>query len=85
MMAKKNNDLRSEFLKTMTQFITAAFAFVAALAWNDTIKSIIDRFVEPGSGLRSKIYYSIIVTILAVFVTYYLGKLNQEAKEEEQQ
>lgn len=82
-MAKKNNDLRSEFLKTMTQFITAAFAFVAALAWNDTIKSIIDRFVAPGSGLRSKIYYSVIVTILAVFVTYYLGKLNQEAKEEE--
>lgn len=84
-MAKYSKGLRSEFLKTMTQFITAAFAFVAALAWNDTIKSIIDRFVEPGSGLRSKIYYSVIVTVIAVFVTYYLGKLTQDAKEDEEE
>lgn len=83
-MAKYSKGLRSEFLKTMTQFITAAFAFVAALAWNDTIKSTIDRFVSSGSGLRSKIYYSVIVTIIAVLVTYYLGKITQDAKEDEE-
>ena len=77
-------DLRSEFLKTMTQFVTAAFAFVAALAWNDTIKNFINRFIAPGSGLKSQIIYAFIVTCLAVLVTYFLGKATQEAKEDEE-
>lgn len=78
-------DLRSEFLKTMTQFVTAAFAFVAALAWNDTIQSIINRFIAPGSGLVSQLIYALLVTILAVLATYLLGKATQEAKEEEEE
>ena len=81
----KKNSLRSEFLKTITQFITAAFAFVAALAWNNAIQGLINRFIESGSGLRSMIYYAIIVTAVAVVVTYFLGKLTQEAKEKEEE
>jgi len=80
----KKNNLRSEFLKTMAQLATAGFGLVAALAWNETIKDIINRFISPGSGLISRIIYAIIVTILAVIVTYYLGCLTQEAKEEEE-
>jgi hypothetical protein len=80
----KKNDLRSEFIKTMTQLATAGFGFVAALAWNNAIQSLIERFISPGSGLRSQVYYAIIVTILAVLVTYYLGRLSQkEAQKEE--
>lgn len=77
------NNLRSEFLKTMTQLATAGFGLVAALAWNDTIQSFINRFFAPGSGLISKIIYAIIVTLIAVWVTYSLGKLTQQAREEE--
>ena len=77
-------DFRSEFLKTITQFVTAAFAFLAALAWNNAIQGLINRFIAPGSGLRSMIYYAIIVTVLAVVVTYILGKMNQDAKKEEE-
>lgn len=77
------NSLRAEFLKTMTQLATAAFGFVAALAWNNAIQALIDRFIEPGSNLRSKIYYAIIVTIVAVIVTYYLGRLNQKQSNKE--
>lgn len=76
--------LRSEFLKTMTGLATAGFGVVAALAWNETIKSFIDHFIEPGSGFRSKLFYAIIVTTLAVVVTYFLGKSTQEAKEKEE-
>ncbi len=82
-MKKKN--LRSEFLKTMTQLATAGFGLVAALAWNDTIKAFIDRFIQAGSGFKSKVIYALIVTVLAVLVTYYLGKLTQEAKEKEEE
>lgn len=80
---KNKQSLRSEFLKTMTQLATAGFGLVAALAWNDTIQSLINRFLSAGSGLISKIIYAIIVTLVAVWVTYSLGKLTQEAKEEE--
>ncbi len=80
----KKNNLRSEFLKTMVQLATAGFGLVAALAWNETIKDIIDRFISPGSGLISRLIYAILVTLLAVIVTYYLGRLTQEAKEEEE-
>lgn len=78
---KKN--LRSEFIKTMSTLITAAFGLVAALAWNDTIKKAIDKFFPSGDGLRSMLIYAILVTVLAVMVTYYLGKITQEAKEKE--
>lgn len=84
-MSKNSKDLRSEFLKTMTQLATAGFGLVAALAWNDTIKDLINRFISPGSGFLSKIIYALIVTFLAVAVTYYLGKLTQQAKEEEEE
>ncbi len=79
----KKNELKSEFLKTMTQLATAAFGLVAALAWNDAIQTFINRFIEPGSGLRSKFYYALIVTVLAVVITYTLGKMSQTAHNEE--
>lgn len=76
--------LKSEFLKTMTQLATAGFGFVAALAWNNAVQALIDRFIEPGSGLRSKLYYAFLVTVLAVIITFYLGKLNQNEAEKEE-
>lgn len=84
-MAKPNKNLRGEFMKTMVQFVTAAFAFVAALAWNEAIKELINRFISTGAGLRSMFIYAFFVTILAVFVTYYLGRLVQETHEEDQE
>lgn len=82
-MANNSKNLRSEFIKTFSQFITAAFAFVAALSWNNAILGLINRFIAPGSGLRSMVYYAIIVTVLAVIATYFLGRMTQDAKEEE--
>lgn len=82
---KKNQNLRSEFLKTMTQLATAGFGLVAALAWNDAIKDFIDHFIKAGSGLISKLIYAIMVTLLAVLVAYFLGKSTQEAKEKEEE
>lgn len=76
--------LRSEFIKTMTSLIVAAFGLVAALAWNDTIKALINHFFPEGDGFKSSLVYALIVTFIAVVVTYYLGKLTQEAKEKEE-
>lgn len=79
----KKQKLHTELFKTMTQLFTAAFGFVAALAWNNAIQSLIDRYISEGSGLRSKFYYAVIVTVIAVVITYYLGRLNQHESDEE--
>ena len=82
-MANKNKSFRSEFLKTMVQLATAGFGVAAALAWNEVVKKFIDRFISTGAGFKSSLYYAVVVTFIAVFVTYYLGRLSQEAKQEE--
>lgn len=75
---------RSEFLKTIIQLSTAAFALVAALAWNNAIQEFLNRFFTSGAGLKSKFAYAIIVTVVAVVVTVILANLQQEACNDEQ-
>lgn len=79
----KKDNFRAEYLKTMSQLATAGFGLVAALAWNDAIQTLINRIFPTGSGLVSKIIYALIITGVAVFITYLLGKMNQEAQNEE--
>lgn len=66
----------------MLTLATSGFGFVAALAWNSLIQESIDIYVKPfvggGSTLLSKFIYAIIVTSLAVSVTYYLTKIFEE-------
>ncbi|MGA2666564.1 MAG: DUF5654 family protein [Patescibacteria group bacterium] len=78
----RKKSLRRELLKTMIQLATAGFGLVAALAWNDTIKSLISHFISPGNTLISQLIYAMIITIIAVLVTYYLGRLIQEEENE---
>ena len=73
-------ELRSETIKTFSMLITSAFGLVAAFAWNDTIKEAIDRFIAPEAGLRSQLIYALVVTLLAVLVSYELGKLSARYK-----
>jgi len=80
---KKVQELRSEFLKTMLQLATAGFGLVAALAWNDAIQTAIKELLPTGSGAFSKLLYALIVTAIAVLVTYFLGRAAQRAKIEE--
>ncbi|KKQ10470.1 MAG: hypothetical protein US19_C0004G0018 [Candidatus Daviesbacteria bacterium GW2011_GWB1_36_5] len=52
---------------------------VAALAWNETIQGFVKEFIEPripGSGLLSKLIYALLVTLLAVLITYQLSRLS---------
>ena len=69
-------ELRAESIKTFSVLFTSAFGLVAALAWNETVKDAINRYVIPGEGLKSKLIYAIIVTVLAIIVSYQMGKLS---------
>lgn len=82
---KKKNGLRAEFLKTMIALATAGFGLVAALAWNEAIQEVIKKIVPVGgSALWSKLIYALIVTAIAVLVTYILGRMAQAESDDEE-
>lgn len=72
-------DLKKEIPKRTLGYILAAFGFVAALAWNDAIKSVIDRFFPlPESGIKAKLIYAIAITLIVVIATIYYHSLFDE-------
>lgn len=80
--AKKNKKLRVEIFDRMLQLATSGFGLVSALAWNDLIKETINKFIKPlfgeSSNILSLFIYAVIVTVLAVVVTYNLARLSKK-------
>ncbi len=76
--------MKYEVLDKLAALITAAFGLVAALAWNDAIKSL---FAEGGPLYFMAAYgiwgYAILVTLIAVAVTIWVGRKAERAKKEE--
>lgn len=73
--------MRREVIEKLASLITAAFGLVAALAWNDAIKSL---FAEGGPLFFLATYgqwgYAILVTILAVVATIWIGRVIDRSK-----
>ena len=85
---KENLKLTVEIVRQMLTLATAGLGLVAALAWNSLIQTFVDEYIKKwlpsGSKILSLAIYAIVITILAVFVTYQLSKILRrlEAKEE---
>lgn len=75
----KKKALHREIVKQMLTLATSGFGLVAALAWNSLIQELVNSYIKkylPGnSGIISLFVYALIVTVLAVFVTYQLSKV----------
>lgn len=69
--------MHKEVLKELLTLSSAAFGLVAALAWNEAIQAIVNKYLSFGEagGVVSKTLYALIVTILAVVVTINLTKI----------
>jgi hypothetical protein len=63
------------FGDSFTTFIMSALGVVAALCWNDAIKTSIDTLFPDKSNLMYKFYVAVVVTVIAVVITYLLSKL----------
>lgn len=76
---KHFSGLKKEVFKQMLTLATSGFGLVAALAWNELIKELVSDYIKPvvggNSGLVSLLVYAVLVTLLAVFVTYNLAKI----------
>lgn len=79
--------MKSNVIEKLAALVTAAFGLVAALAWNDAIKAL---FVGPcgseNAGALCSLsaggpwVYAVVVTILAVIATIWIGKVAEKAK-----
>lgn len=83
---KEGSKLQHEVRKKLVKYIAAGFAFVAGLAWDDAIKSVIEYFFPPGiNSILAKFIYALTLTIIAVVITIYLFRIfknEREGKEE---
>jgi hypothetical protein len=76
---EKEEKLQIEIVRRMLNLATAGFGLVAALAWNNLIQEIVKKYIEvwiPDFGpVFTLLMYAMIVTILAVLITFHLTKL----------
>ena len=82
-LTKKVKKVQIEFMRTVISMVSAAFALVAALAWNTAITEILKKYIQPGSSVLSWVIYALIVTLIAVLVALYLGWISGRIKEDE--
>lgn len=65
--------LKRETKAKIVGYVIAGFGFVAALAWNDAIRSLIEQLLPLDRGaVWGKFVYAIIATFLIVIVSVYL-------------
>jgi len=79
-MADTGKPIRIQVLETIAALMTAAFGFIAALAWNQAIKDTIDKYVKAGNGLSAEYLYAAIVTIVAVIAGVLIARSLGKAK-----
>jgi hypothetical protein len=74
--------MKSEIIEKLAALITAAFGLVAALAWNGAIQAIFKQVFGTAEGVKPMVTYAVIVTIIAVLATIWIGKAAGKAKKE---
>lgn len=75
-------ETRQEFYMQTVTLLNGAFAFIAALAWNEAVKALIDSYFPSGSGLYSRFTYAIILTLLVVLISSRLNMLSKKFSKE---
>lgn len=71
---EKKVKVRMELVEKLSALITAAFGLVAALAWNSAIQNLFNQFFGESKSVSAQITYAIIVTVIAVYVTFVMGR-----------
>jgi len=77
---EKQQPLRIEVLEKLSTLIAAAFGFVAAFAWNESFKLLIDRVVSEDAELYVYFAYAMTITIFAVFLIIFVARATAKAK-----
>ncbi len=78
-VVQKTTRFSREVVATMISLATAAFGFVAALAWNTAITTWFEKVFGTGrqknAELSALFIYAVVVTLVGVIVIVLLGRL----------
>ena len=69
----KTKDFKIKVVETFAALITSAFGLVAALAWNETIKTAVANVFDSGNDVWGLLIYAILVTFLAIIMTLFIA------------
>ena len=70
--------MKSEVVEKLAALITAAFGLVAALAWNQAIQAWFAS--QAYLATAGPWAYAVIITIIAVIATIWIGKIAEHGK-----
>ena len=73
-------DIRIAVMRRTYDLLTAAFSFVAALAWNDAIQSLFIYIFGPSSTLIAKFLYAFLLTVVIVWFGSRLARITRIAE-----
>jgi len=79
------NETRSAVFEKLGTLLSASFALVAGLAWNDAVQTLFNQYfpATKASGVWLKFGYAFIITILAVGFSYWFIKIIQRMEKVE--
>ena len=72
---EKEKSTTTLVIETIASLMTAAFAFVAALAWNTAIQAGLEQVLGSGNTVVAQFVYAILITIIAVIAIVYIGRV----------
>ena len=85
-VVQKTSRFSREVVATMISLATAAFGFVAALAWNTAITETFNKAFAGGQQTRAELralyIYAVVVTLIGVIVIVLLGRLASRLRTE---
>jgi uncharacterized membrane protein len=71
----------------ITQLLTlliGSFSLIAALAWNEVAKAVVEQYIKPylggNSGPISLVLYALVVTTIAVLLGFQVSKIQEKVK-----
>jgi len=67
-----------EIKEKIITLILGGFGLVAALAWNEAIKSLFETLFQNHGTLTWKFIYAILVTIIVVLVSMQLKRISKK-------
>ena len=70
--------MQKEVIEKIAALITAAFGLIAALAWNEAITELFRLVFGDQSGIWALLFYAVVVTIIAVVVTIWIGRVAEK-------
>ena len=72
--------MKVEIIDKLAALITAAFGLIAALAWNEAIKTIFKTVFGTAEHIPAMVTYAVIVTVIAVLVTIWVARSASKAR-----